>query len=107
MNISQLRVAGGGSQSEAAMQITADIFNMPAQRPHVYEASALGAAMNAAVGVGLHADYAQAVAAMTRPGTTFEPIPEHVALYDRLYRRGYSRMYSRLQPIYRELGGLD
>ena len=107
VNISQLRVAGGGSQSEAAMQITADIFNMPAQRPHVYEASALGAAMNAAVGVGLHADYAQAVAAMTRPGTTFEPIPEHVALYDRLYRRGYSRMYSRLQPIYRELGGLD
>ena len=107
VNISQLRVAGGGSQSEAAMQITADIFNMPAQRPHVYEASALGAAMNAAVGVGLHADYTAAVAAMTRPGTRFEPIPEHVALYDRLYRKGYSRMYSRLQPLYRELGSLS
>ncbi|MBR9813796.1 carbohydrate kinase [bacterium] len=107
ITVSQLRVAGGGSQSEAAMQITADIFNMPAQRPHVYEASALGAAINAAVGVGLHADYAIAVAAMTRPGTVFNPIPDHVALYDRLYRKGYSRMYKRLQPLYRELGNLN
>ena len=104
--IRSLRVAGGGSQSEAAMQITADIFGMSAQRPHVYEASALGAAINAAVGVGVHADYTAAVAAMTRPGTTFAPIPDHVALYDRLYRKGYSRMYSRLQPVYRELGSL-
>ena len=56
-----LRVAGGGSQSDAAMQITADVFGLPAERPEVYETSALGAAMNCAVGLGLHADYAAAV----------------------------------------------
>ncbi len=38
--IVRLRVAGGGSQSDAAMQLTADIFGLPAERPHVYEASA-------------------------------------------------------------------
>lgn len=40
--IKRLRVAGGGSQSDAAMQLTADIFGLPAERPHVFEASGLG-----------------------------------------------------------------
>ena len=50
--ITELRVAGGGSQSDAAMQITADIFGLPASRPHLYETSGLGAAIDAAVGLG-------------------------------------------------------
>ena len=37
--ITELRVAGGGSQSRAAMQLTADVFGLPTSRPHVYEAS--------------------------------------------------------------------
>ena len=53
-----LRVSGGGSQSDAAMQITADVFGLPAERPDIHETSALGAAMNCAVGLGVHADYA-------------------------------------------------
>ncbi len=44
-------VSGGGSQSKQAMQMTADIFNMDTFRPHTYETSALGAAINAAVGM--------------------------------------------------------
>ena len=55
--ITELRVAGGGSQSDAALQLTADVFGLPASRPHVYEASGLGAAIDAAVGVGLHPDF--------------------------------------------------
>ena len=31
--ITELRVAGGGSQSEAALQLTADVFGLPASRP--------------------------------------------------------------------------
>ena len=73
--ITELRVAGGGSQSQAAMQITADIFGLPASRPHVYEASGLGAAIDASVGLRLHPDFKTAVAAMTHLGDTFEPIP--------------------------------
>ena len=41
VKIKELRVAGGGSQSRAAMQLTADLFGLPASRPHVYEASGL------------------------------------------------------------------
>ncbi|MFZ5722596.1 MAG: FGGY-family carbohydrate kinase [Pseudomonadota bacterium] len=101
--VRRLRVAGGGSQSDAAMQITADIFNLPAERPHVYEASGLGAAINVAVGTGLYPDYETAVRRMTRVGRRFEPLPQNARLYDRMYRRVYRPLYDRLAPLYRDI----
>jgi len=103
VRLTELRVAGGGSQSDAAMQITADIFGLPASRPHVYEASGLGAAIDAVVGLGLHPDFATAVRAMTRVARTFEPVPSSRELYDQLYRRVYRQLYRRLQPLYEEI----
>jgi len=99
----EVRVSGGGSQSDAAMQITADIFNLPASRPHVYETSGLGAAMDAAVGLGLYPDFKTAVAEMTRVRDTFEPRPAVRDVYEGLYRRGYKQMYRRLRPLYDEI----
>ena len=101
--ITALRVSGGGSQSDCAMQLTADIFGLPTARPHVYETSGLGAAIVAAVGLGLYPDFAAAVAAMTRTGRVFEPIAQNRAIYDRLYKRVYRRMYAQLRPLYREI----
>lgn len=104
--ITQLRVAGGGSQSDAAMQLTADIFGMPAARAHVYESSGLGAAITAAVGLGHYPDFPAAVRAMTREGRVFQPNPQHSRTYDRLYRRVYRKMYARLQPLYRDIADI-
>ena len=101
--ITELRVSGGGSQSDAAMQLTADIFGLPTARPHVYETSGLGAAIDAAVGLGLYPDFAGAIAGMTRIGRVFEPNRQHHAMYERLYRRVYKKMYRQLQPMYREI----
>ncbi len=101
--ITQVRVAGGGSQSDAALQITADVFGLPAARPHVYEASGLGAAIDLAVGLGLKPSFEVAVAEMTRVGRVFEPDPATAELYDNLYRRVYLRMYDRLKPLYEEI----
>ncbi len=101
--ITSLRVSGGGSQSDAAMQATADILNLPTSRPHTFETSGLGAAIVGAVGLGLHRDFPTAVAAMTRLGVTFEPNPTHAMLYEELYRRIYRHMYPRLAPLYRDL----
>jgi sugar (pentulose or hexulose) kinase len=98
--ITELRVAGGGSQSDAALQLTADVFGLPASRPHVYEASGLGAAIDAAVGLGLHADFPTALREMTHLGRTFEPDPPAHRTYDELYRQVYLRMYDRLRPLY-------
>lgn len=98
--IRELRVAGGGSQSNAALQLTADLFGMAATRPHITETSGLGAAIDAAVGLGCYPDVASAVREMTRVGRVFEPNGEAAALYDELYRRVYRRMYEQLQPLY-------
>ena len=101
--ITRVRVAGGGSQSDAAMQITANIFNLPSERPHLYETSGLGAAVLGAVGVGLYADFPTALKAMTRVGKIFEPQPQHVEIYEQLYRKVYCKMYARLQPLYHDI----
>lgn len=101
--INRLRVAGGGSQSDAAMQLTADVFGLPAERPHTYETSGLGAAIDAAVGLGLHPDFETAVGRMTRVGRVYEPQPATSQLYNQLYREVYLDMYKRLQPLYRKI----
>lgn len=101
--ITELRVSGGGSQSDAAMQLTADVFGLPTGRPHTYETSGLGAAIDAAVGLGLHPDFETAVREMTRMGRVFEPDAASHAIYDELYERIYKRLYGRLQPLYEEL----
>jgi sugar (pentulose or hexulose) kinase len=103
INITELRVAGGGSQSNAAMQITADIFGLPTARPHIYETSGLGAAIDAAVGLKLHPDFKTAVAEMTRIGQFFEPDWTTHKIYDQLYKRVYKKMYDRLKPLYEEI----
>ena len=76
VKITQLRVAGGGSQSNSAMQLTADVFGMSVARPHVYEASGLGAAIDAAVGIGIHPDFSTAVSEMTHLGDQFESLDQ-------------------------------
>lgn len=104
--ITELRVAGGGSQSDAAMQLTADMFGLPASRPHIYEASGLGAAIDGAVGMGIHPDFSQAVTAMTHLGETFQPDAKNHQLYNELFEQVYRRIYPRVKPLYETINKL-
>lgn len=101
--ITELRVSGGGSQSDAAMQLTADIFGLPTARPHTYETSGLGAAIDAAVGLKLHPDFPAAVREMTRMGQAFEPNAQTRAIYEDLYQGIYQKLYGQLQPLYQRI----
>jgi sugar (pentulose or hexulose) kinase len=103
----KLRVSGGGAQSQIAIQITADVFDLPVECPSVSETSALGAAMIAAVGQGYYPDYASAVAAMTSVRQVVQPIPHHRDLYQQLYNRVYRKMYAQLKPLYKELADIN
>jgi len=103
LRLNRLVVAGGGAQSDGAMQIAADVFGLAAERAAVAEASALGAAMLAATGIGWFGDVAGAARAMVRPGRRFEPQADAVRLYDQLYREVYRPLYGRLAPLYRRI----
>jgi sugar (pentulose or hexulose) kinase len=101
--MTRVRASGGGSQSNEIMQVTADIFGFPAQRPHTHETAVVGAAIDAAVGLQFFPDFAHAVGAMTRVRDTFEPIASHVDIYRKLYERVYLKMYKRLLPLFQEI----
>jgi sugar (pentulose or hexulose) kinase len=101
--VTELRVTGGGSQSDAALQLTADIFGLTASRVENFEASGLGAAIDAAVGLKLHPNFETAIAAMVRRTRTFEPNRSTQALYDDLYHNVYQPMYGKLSPLYKAL----
>ncbi len=103
IKIKNLMVSGGGSQSDVAIQVTANIFGLTAHRPHTYETSGLGAAIVAAVGQGLYPDFKTAISRMTRVQDTFEPDPGAHSIYDRLYEEVYKKLYPSLQPLYKKI----
>ncbi len=101
--ITEIYINGGGSKSDEVMQITADILGISVNRPYIYESSGLGAAILAAVGVGLYKDIETAVENMTNVGKVFHPKPEAVKTYDDLYKNVYLKMYKSLKPLYKSI----
>ncbi|MEU1412069.1 FGGY-family carbohydrate kinase [Streptomyces sp. NPDC005731] len=96
----QTIVSGGGSHSDLMMQIFADVFGVPAHRAAVNNAAGLGAAICAAVGVGLHATFEDAVDAMVGPGSVFRPDADNHLLYRQMHevRRD---ILTQTDPLYR------
>lgn len=103
VKVRALRACGGGSQSDTAVQIAADIFGLPVERPHTHEASGLGAAIDAAVGMGFYPDFKTAVSHMSRIRDVFLPRTEAHQVYDQLYNRVYRRLYNRLAHLYKTI----
>jgi sugar (pentulose or hexulose) kinase len=101
--VKELRVGGGGSKSNEIMQITADVFNLPASRMHTSDLSALGAAIDAAVTLNIYHDFPEAVGNMVRVKETFTPHAKNVKIYDRLFNEVYKEIYSALSPLYRKI----
>ncbi len=104
--ITELRIGGGGSRSDEIMQITADIFGLPAMRMHTSNLSALGAAIDAAVALGIHKGFPQAVERMVRVQSAFQPAHANAAVYDRLFREVYIKMYDALSPLHRTIADI-
>ncbi|GAA0284096.1 glycerol kinase GlpK [Alteraurantiacibacter aestuarii] len=70
---SRLRVDGGMSANSWMVQDIANLLDLPVERPHLVETTALGAAMLAAVGAGIHPALDQAAAAMIGESSRFAP----------------------------------
>ncbi len=97
IRVSDFRAAGGGSKSDAWLQICADILGRPFTRVMLSEAGLLGAAVIAGVGRGTFPSYADAVRTMVRLERGFEPDAQRVRQYQERYER-----YRRLYPLMRE-----
>lgn len=82
-----LRIDGGMSANDWMAQDLADVLRVPVERPELVETTALGAAMLAAVGAGLHGSLADAANAMRGAVERFlpgaEPTEERRAAWHR------------------------
>ena len=74
--------ASGASKGRLWPQILADVTGRRIRIPKVREATALGCAAAASVGLGLFADLAEAADALVRWEREVEPNPVHRATYD-------------------------
>jgi len=106
VTLKELRVGGGGSRSDVAVQVAADIFNLPVSRMATYEICALGAAIDTAVGTGMFASFEEAVASMVKKGRVFEPDAQSHRIYDDLYQGVYTKTYGALEPLYKKVASV-
>lgn len=89
---SALRIDGGMSANDWMAQDIADILNLEVERPDFVETTALGAAMCASVGAGIHSSLEQAVDAMRGTMRMFIPSMPEDTKRERLAR--YARALS-------------
>jgi xylulokinase len=104
--VRELRVLGGGAKSPLGAEIKADICGIPVVIPAQQEAGILGAAILAAVGVGLYPNIASAAKAMAFGGEEVKPNPAHRAVYDRAYKL-YVALYDSVKDLYPECAAVS
>lgn len=80
----EARVAGGGGQSNLLSDLLASAADLRVVRPATTEASLLGAAMIALVGIGYATSLDDLAQSMAPPAHVFEPEPEQVSFYARM-----------------------
>ena len=89
---------GGATRNSFWMQNKADVVGRPLEVPDVEEATPLGAAILAGIGVGLYQDEEDAFQRVYRPGKTYEPDPTRAARYAEWFKI-YRDLYPAVSPI--------
>jgi xylulokinase len=91
---------GGGTKNRFAMQNKADLTGLPLEAPDLEEATPLGAAILAGMGVGLYQDEQDAFAQVHRPGPVYVPNPTLHEFYQHRFR-----IFEQLYPALKEING--
>jgi xylulokinase len=89
---------GGAVRNKFWMQNKANVVGREIEVPAVEEATPLGAATLAGIGVGIYRDEKDAYEHIYRPGPVYEPDPKENSLYSELYSI-YQQLYERLKPV--------
>jgi xylulokinase len=104
------RVTGGAARSSLWNQIQADIYGGSIETVKVSEATALGAAMLATLGVGIYKDIHEAIENMVHVDNRWEPIPENVKVYNEMFgifRETYQALKDKVFPAISKHQGVE
>lgn len=94
----KITAIGGGTRNAFWMQNKADVSGCLVETLEIEEATALGAAMLAGVGIGLYENIAEAAQSVYKPGKKFEPDNSLVPLYSDLFET-YREIYPALKGL--------
>ena len=93
---------GGGARGALWLQILADVLGFPLLVPRVLEAGALGAAIEAGVGIGLYGSARQAAAEWVEIVRRVEPDAARHERYSQLYAH-FLAVEERVAPLYESI----
>jgi len=99
MDITSVRLSGGGAKSAFWRQMLADIFSTSVTTLENKEGSAYGAALLALAGDGPYKSVDEVCAACIREVDSMVPSPHESATYQRGYQ-AYTVLYPTLKPFY-------
>ena len=96
--IQRVIAVGGATRNAFWMQNKADVTGRPIEIPDVEEATPLGAAALAGIGVGLYKDEDEASKRVYRPGKTYQPDTKLAGMYSRWFDL-YRELYPATAPV--------
>lgn len=99
ITLREIVVSGGGADSPLFMQIIADAFGIPSSRATGPSGASLGAAICAAVAVGVYPNFPAAVAQMAKPRQAFATNPENTDVYCRMNAAVFREIRNATDPI--------
>jgi xylulokinase len=94
----RLVAVGGATRNRFWMQNKADVVGLPIDVPDVEEATPLGAAILAGIGVGLYRDEQEAFERVYKPGKIYTPDPHLTSKYAEWYQI-YQQLYPTLKQV--------
>ena len=102
VNPDRLVVVGGATRNSFWMQNKSDIAGLPIHVPELEEATSLGAAILAGIGIGLYRNEQDAFEQVNRPGKTYQPDSQLASKYAEWYKI-YKQLYPVLKPVSHQL----
>jgi xylulokinase len=107
MPIQGLNLIGGGAQLAALPPMLADVFGLPVMtlNTEAKDATSLGAAINAGVGVGMFRDFQDAVRAISE-NARYAPDQARTDAYQRRFAI-YAALYPRLKTLFAQVQACD
>lgn len=105
--IEDVRIHGGGANSDLSCQIMSDITNKPVYRMHTQEATALGAAILATVANRDYRSVKEAATLMTHIAREFKPMRKNRAIYEKYYKNVYENLYPSNMKLMKNISALD
>jgi xylulokinase len=96
--LEHITIAGGVAQNEFWIQNKVDMLGMPMEVSDIQDATPLGCAMLAGVGVGLYRDMDEAYDRVKKSGKVYQPNKDLTKQYARLFKI-YKSMYPALMNL--------